>query len=176
MVEMSKIEAGSQFWKAIELTKKDLESSGLYLSHLFTDRQIAITPDWLDKLVSIPSEGYRFLRLFRPSAIDLILTKMMRNDRKDMDDIRFIMAQERISESELQAAFPRSGKLEVPEQQKIFVAMQPIVARLAREMEQHRQRIIDSSPQHSLDPNWWVKLTMQGPSKRDIEKDRSLEP
>jgi hypothetical protein len=33
-VEMAKIESDSQFWKAIELTNKSLEPSGLYLSHL----------------------------------------------------------------------------------------------------------------------------------------------
>jgi hypothetical protein len=56
-IEMAKIESDGQFWKAIELTNKSLEPSGLYLSHLFTDRQIALTAGWLGKLVAIPSGG-----------------------------------------------------------------------------------------------------------------------
>ena len=174
-VEMSKIESDGQFWKAIELTNKSLEPSGLYLSHLFTDRQIAITPDWLDRIVGIPSSGYRFLRLFRPSAVDLILTKMMRNDREDLNDIRFIMAQERVSESELGAAFRSTRQLEIPEQQEIFVKMQPIVAGLAREIERGRLGNIISKPGHSLDPDWWSDLTGQKPRDHDIERDRGIE-
>src|SRR5579863_7239140 len=56
MVEMAKIEADAQFWKAIDLTNRSLEPSGLYLAHLFTDRQIVLTPNWLDKISAIPSE------------------------------------------------------------------------------------------------------------------------
>ena len=37
VVEMEKIEADAQFWKAIELTNKSLLPEGLYVSHLFTD-------------------------------------------------------------------------------------------------------------------------------------------
>jgi hypothetical protein len=48
-VEMARIESDTQFWAAIALTNKTLEPSGLYLSHLFTDRQVALTPDWLEK-------------------------------------------------------------------------------------------------------------------------------
>lgn len=69
-VEMSKFESDDQFWRAIESTNRSLESLGLYLTHLFTDKQVALTPEWLDKIVPISSESYRFLRLFRPSAID----------------------------------------------------------------------------------------------------------
>jgi len=174
-VEMSKIEADSQFWNAIELTNRSLEPSGLYVSHLFTDKQIAITSDWLDRIVAIPSEGYRFLRLFRPSAADLILTKMMRNDREDLDDIRFIMSQERVSEAELHAAFLKSVKLEIPELQSIFAAMQPIVVQLAREIEMSREPNTASRPQRSWDPNWWAELTKQTPHEKGIEKDRGIE-
>jgi hypothetical protein len=50
-IEMSRIEADSQFWDAIDKTNKQLEPSGLYVSHLFTDRQVALTADWLEKVV-----------------------------------------------------------------------------------------------------------------------------
>src|SRR5208282_1594745 len=114
-VEMARIEADGQFWKAIELTNKRLEPAGLYVSHLFTDRQIALTPGWLDKIVLIPSGGYKCLQLFRPSSLDLILTKMMRNDREDLEDIRFILSQENIDQKHLDFAFSGLAPLEVPE-------------------------------------------------------------
>jgi hypothetical protein len=71
-VEMARIESDTQFWAAIALTNKTLDPSGLYLSHLFTDRQVALTPDWLRKIVAVASEGFRHLQLFRPSVTDLI--------------------------------------------------------------------------------------------------------
>jgi hypothetical protein len=51
-VEMARIEADSQFWRAIELTNKALLGSGLYISHLFTDEQVALTRNWLNNIVS----------------------------------------------------------------------------------------------------------------------------
>jgi hypothetical protein len=54
---MAKIESDDQFWKAIESTNKILGPSGLYLTHLLTDRPVALTPDWLEKVVPIPSES-----------------------------------------------------------------------------------------------------------------------
>jgi hypothetical protein len=175
-VEMAKIESDDQFWKAIESTNKILEPSGLYLTHLFTDRQVALTPDWLEKVVPIPSESYRFLRLFRPSSIDLILTKMMRNDAQDLEDIRFIMEQESIPSATLSAAFQRVLPLGVIELQEIFVKMQPIVLDLALEIEsgaKARNKVGPSSI--SLDPDWWAKLTNPPTGSKGIEKDREIE-
>src|SRR5665213_1000946 len=124
---MSKIEADDQFCRAIESTNRSLEPSGLYLTHLFTDKQVALTPEWLEKIVPISSESYRFLRLFRPSAIDLVLTKMMRNDAQDLEDIRFILTQERIPSASLKAGFQRVVSFDVTELREIFVKMQPTV-------------------------------------------------
>ena len=173
---MAKIESDNQFWKAIESTNKVLEPSGLYLTHLFTDRQVALTPDWLEKVVPIPSESYRCLRLFRPSAIDLILTKMMRNDAQDLEDIRFIMEQESIPSAVLSAAFQRVLPLGVIELQDIFVKMQPIVLNLALEIEVGAKAKNKGGPSSiSLDPDWWAKLTNPPRSSKGIEKDREIE-
>ena len=44
-------------------------------------------PDWLDHLVPVPlAPPLRHLQLFRPSTIDLALTKMMRIDPQDRED------------------------------------------------------------------------------------------
>jgi hypothetical protein len=39
-VEMSAIEEDDSFWNAIEETNKELESTGFYLTHLFSDSQV----------------------------------------------------------------------------------------------------------------------------------------
>ena len=115
IVEMSEIEADAQFWKAVKQTNKSLDTSGLYLTHLFTDKQVALTPTWLENIVALSSGEYRHLKLFRPSSVDLILTKMMRGDREDMEDIRFILSQEKIAPSVLDDAFLKAKPLEIPE-------------------------------------------------------------
>jgi hypothetical protein len=175
-VEMARIESDGQFWRAIELTNKSLEASGLYLSHLFTDRQIALTPDWLGKILAVPSSGYKFLRLFRPSSVDLIMTKMMRNDREDLEDIRFIMGQEKISRSQLELAFLNLNPLEIPEIQDIFVKMQPVVCKMAEEMElawQDKGR--PGSKSRVLNADWWSNYIPPNSIEREKERDREIE-
>jgi hypothetical protein len=167
-VEMAKIESDTQFWTAIDLTNKTLGEHGLYLSHLFTDRQVALTPDWLDKIVPLFSDTYRYLELFRPSVVDLVLTKMMRNDPEDLKDIRFLMEQEAVGHSLLDAAFRSVATFEVPELQAIFEKMKPTVREMAFEFE----RMQSSIP---LDPNWWDKLTNPHSIEKSKEMDREIE-
>ena len=172
-VEMGKIEADAQFWKAIELTNKSLMHEGLYVSHLFTDEQVALTPNGLNKIVPIDIGGLKYLQLSRPSTIDLILTKMMRNDRQDIGDIRFMMSQERVDAAELDRAFAAARPLGIPELQKIFTKMQPLVREMA--VESQSLGIAPQDPHHRLDPDWWSKLTHQRTPDRSKEKDRGLE-
>jgi hypothetical protein len=169
-VEMAQIESDDQFWKAISDTNKGLEPSGLYLTHLFTDKQVLLTPGWYEDIVSIPSDDYRFLRISRPSAIDLILTKMMRNDEQDLEDIRFIMLNEKISPKSLKLAFQSISPHEIAELQAIFLKMQPIVLNLALEIES-----IPFDASRSLDPEWWSKLTDQQKGDRSFEIDREMD-
>jgi hypothetical protein len=90
-LEMASIEADESFWNAIEKTNDQLHSSGLYLTHLFADSQVILRSVWLQHIVPIQLPHLRFLHLFRPSTLDLILTKMMRVDPQDRDDIRFLI-------------------------------------------------------------------------------------
>ncbi len=174
-IEMSRIKADSQFWDAIDKTNKQLEPSGLYVSHLFTDRQVALTADWLEKVVKIPSEHYKFLRLYRPSTADLVLTKMMRNDKEDLKDIAFILEQGAINGTPLKEAFNRAQMLEVPDLQAIFVKMQPIVLSLSRAIELNRSKgASPNSAFYSMDPDWWEKLTNEPSQQRTPEKERDI--
>jgi hypothetical protein len=90
-IEMRAIEEDQSFWDALELTNAELEPDGLYITHLFSDSQVILSPHWLDRIAPIHLPDLRFLSLFRPSIEDLILTKMMRVDPQDRDDIRFLL-------------------------------------------------------------------------------------
>jgi hypothetical protein len=90
--EMDGIEADHQFWDALELTNAALHSSGLYITHLFSDDQVILSPDWLQHIKSISCPNLQWLQPFRPSTADLILTKMMRIDPQDREDIVFLLS------------------------------------------------------------------------------------
>lgn len=100
-VEMQMIEADDSFWYALELTNAELEPSGLYITHLFSDAQVILRPQWISHMVPIPLPGFRYLQPFRPATEDLILTKMMRVDPQDREDLRFLISQAGLTRSAL---------------------------------------------------------------------------
>ena len=114
-VAMPMIDADEQFWTAIEKTNEQLEASGLYITHLFTDSQVILSPDWLDRLEAIELSGLNFLELYRPSAEDLILTKMMRIDPQDRSDIEFLVSQCQINVEMLEHLMTSAKIPDIPE-------------------------------------------------------------
>lgn len=114
-VEMSLIEADDQFWTAIEKTNDQLDSSGLYITHLFADSQVILSPDWLDHLEPIELASLKHLQLFRPSTGDLILTKMMRIDPQDRSDIEFLLARSSLASLDLENLIRLAKVPELPE-------------------------------------------------------------
>src|ERR1019366_3009130 len=81
------------FWEAQQRTNTELEPAGLYLTHLFRELEVIVTPDWLRKRIPIPLDLER-LAVFRPATLDLILTKMARGDANDLADIGFLLNRE----------------------------------------------------------------------------------
>jgi hypothetical protein len=132
--DMAAIEQDEQFWDAIEATNRELEPTGLYLTHLFSDEQIVITPSWLSRILPIPLHRFDHLRCFRPAGLDLLLTKMMRNDPQEMEDIRFILRRERISPEQLTAAAKAARIPKVDEIRDVFSSMVPLVVTMAAEL------------------------------------------
>jgi len=114
------------FWQAQQKTNADLEPSGLYITHLFRELEIILTPDWLTRRDRVPLE-LRKLTVFRPTALDLILTKMARGDENDLADIQFLLRQEIISTAQLQFAFTHARVPDVPEIHELFQIAQPKV-------------------------------------------------
>lgn len=119
------------FWEAQAKTNAELQPEGLYITHLFREEQVILTPDWLDHRVRIPLE-LRNVVVFRPSTLDLILTKMARGDENDMADIRFLLSHEQLTLERLKEAFARARLPDMPEIRGLFQAAQLKVSDLAR--------------------------------------------
>ena len=120
------------FWQAQQRTNAELEPAGLYITHLFRELEVILTPDWLARRVPIRLELAR-LNVFRPATLDLILTKMARGDENDLADIRFLLRQEPLTGEQLRAAFQRARVPDVPEIQELFRAAQAKVLGLAEQ-------------------------------------------
>ena len=119
------------FWQAQQKTNAELEPTGLYLTHLFREQEIILSPDWISKRILIRLE-LRHLVVFRPSTLDLILTKMMRGDENDLADIRFLLQREPQSENSLHDAFACARLPEIQEIRELFQAAQPKVLEMTR--------------------------------------------
>ena len=119
----------ADFWQAQQKTNAELEPSGLYITHLFRELEVILTPDWIIRRVRV-SLSWPKLKVFRPATVDLILTKMARGDENDLADIKFLLHQETLPVEELRAAFARARVPDVPEIRELFHAAQPKVLAL----------------------------------------------
>ena len=125
------------FWTAQDRVNEQLADRALYLTHLFSELDIIIPADWMTRRVGIAS-SFKNLRLYRPATVDLIVTKMMRGDRQDLEDIQFLLEQEPISSDTLKTTFAKARVPELPELELIFQEAQPKVFAIARAIEQNR--------------------------------------
>jgi hypothetical protein len=123
-------DAHEDFWQAVQQTNAELESDGLYLTHLFRELEVILQPDWINRRQRLEL-GLRKLAVFRPANIDLVLTKMARGDDDDLQDIKFLIQLESLTRNQLQAAFVRARVPDVPEIQELFNRSQPKVLALA---------------------------------------------
>jgi hypothetical protein len=89
------IDADSQFWHAIKATNHELEDRALYITHIFPEREVVLTPEWKQFLVPLPNPELRRLRLFRPRILDLVVSKMGRGDLQDQADVRTMLTLQR---------------------------------------------------------------------------------
>jgi hypothetical protein len=117
------------FWRAVQLANSELERDGLYLTHLFREVDVILQPDWFTRRVRIDVD-LKQLAVFRPAAIDLILTKMARADEDDLQDIQFLIKTESLTADQLNAALARARVPGVPEIQELFDRARPRVLAL----------------------------------------------
>lgn len=117
-----------EFWEAQERANHILEPRGLYITHLFCEDQVFLRPEWEQSLVPVMRPETRWLRLFRPHTVDLILTKMMRgNDSQDMEDVAFLMRKGGITRKEMELAFQEVQMPDLPELRDAFARALPRV-------------------------------------------------
>jgi hypothetical protein len=100
------LDRNEPFWAALERTNELLRSSELYLSHIFLENQIILGDRWIERRVPIMLSGADKLALFRPSSVDLLLSKMARaDDPADRADILALIERERFSRDIIERAF-----------------------------------------------------------------------
>lgn len=132
LAQLDQLRADEQFWDAYDATNAELTQHGLYIAHLFSEADVFLLPDWLNRRIPIPNQ-FTHLQLCRPATIDLILTKMMRGaDPEDLADVEFLLKSERVTESQLRAAFERVRLPEIQELRDAFRAAQPKVLALVQ--------------------------------------------
>lgn len=118
--DLQAIEANDDFWDAQDKVNELFVDSGLYFTHLFEEKQVILSADWLKHLVPMQPFRFKSLRLYRPSTHDLILTKMMRVDPQDREDVQFLMQQADFSLSTFRTALPSVRCPDVPEIKEAF--------------------------------------------------------
>lgn len=134
--DVDNLSADERFWDAQEATNLELAPRGLYVTHLFKADQVFLTRDWEQSLVPITQPVTRYLRLFRPSTVDLILTKMMRGeDAQDMADIEFMARHDRISKTDLELAFSAAVIPPIAELGDAYRRATPIVTKIISEVD-----------------------------------------
>ncbi|MGD0649610.1 MAG: hypothetical protein ABSA97_00450 [Verrucomicrobiia bacterium] len=90
----------TNFWEAIEQVNEELADQELYISHLFTEDQVILRPDW--RTQRVPLNGpWRRLTVFRLGNVDLLLSKLMRDDPIDRADALFIVRAARLTQSQV---------------------------------------------------------------------------
>ena len=126
-----------KFWEAQERANLKLESKGLYITHLFSEDQVFLRPDWEKYLVPLSRPATQHLKLYRPDAVDLILTKMMRgNDTQDMEDIAFLIRHEGVTMEQMEAAFECVRIPDVQELRDAYLRAQPTVRQILKEVNE----------------------------------------
>lgn len=130
--QLHELMADDQFWLAIDRTNQILSSKGLYITHLFVEDQVFLRSNWESHIVPITKIPTRFLKLYRPDVIDLILTKMMRgNDTLDMADIQFLLVAGKVTMAQMEEAFSVVRLPEdIPEFHEAFQRALPIVKKM----------------------------------------------
>ena len=131
LVELEALVNDEGFWDARDAVNEQFQQEGLYITHLFQEDQVFLRPDWEQFIVPVLRPPTRWLKLFRPHTIDLILTKMMRgDDAQDMEDVAFLVRHDGISADDMEPAFARVRMPDIPELREAFDRALPRVRQI----------------------------------------------
>ena len=101
--QAEQLAAQTNFWEATDELNKRFAGEGLYLSHLFTEDQVILRANWRSQRVALDGT-WRHLRLSRLSDVDLLLSKLMRDDPIDQQDAQFIVSRSGFSAVQIREA------------------------------------------------------------------------
>jgi len=118
----------TNFWEAVEEVNRRLAERGLFISHFFTEEQVVLTSGWRNQRA--PLEGnWRHLNLYRLGNIDLLLSKLMRNDPLDQSDALFLARMVNLSREKIERAIREARVPSVPELQEQFTIASEVFLR-----------------------------------------------
>jgi hypothetical protein len=109
------LDENTNFWQAVEAVNEELSDQELYISHFFSEDQVILRPDWQEDRVRIRGE-WQLLALYRLGNLDLLLSKLMRDDPIDQSDARFIVSRAGLKEAGIRAALKAAR---VPDSEEI---------------------------------------------------------
>ena len=93
----------TNFWDAVDRTNAELSESGLYISHFFAEDQVILRPQWRQERVALTGD-WTNLTLHRLGDLDLLLSKLMRDDPIDHADAMFIVRRTALGRPEIECA------------------------------------------------------------------------
>jgi hypothetical protein len=109
----------TNFWEAVNAVNAELTDQELYISHFFEEDQVILLPDWRMHRVKI-ARTWSYLDLFRLGDLDLLLSKLMRDDPIDLEDALFIYEQGRLEVASVTQALQDARVPDIPEIQEQF--------------------------------------------------------
>ena len=122
-----------EFWVAQEKLNQVLDDEGLYMTHIFPADLVFLRSQWESEVLPVLRPTLKFLRLFRPATIDLILTKMMRgNDEQDLQDVDFMIRHDRVTQQQIEDAFRDAVIPDCAELREAYDRARPTVLTLAQ--------------------------------------------
>lgn len=119
--DLQAIEANDDFWQAQDQVNTLFANAGLYFTHLFEEKQVVLSPEWRSQVVALSGFPFECLQLKRPSTHDLILTKMMRVDPQDREDIKFLIQQSDFSWRVMKHCIQEAYCPDIPEITDAFI-------------------------------------------------------
>lgn len=110
----------TNFWEAVNQVNDEMADQELYISHFFEEDQVILRPNWRNHLKKIIKRTWPHLALSRLGDIDLLLSKLMRDDPLDREDAIFIYEQGRLNMKILVQALKQARIPDIPEIREQF--------------------------------------------------------
>lgn len=109
----------TNFWEAVNDVNEALTDQELYISHFFEEDQVILRPDWQIHRTQVKG-SWTYLDLYRLGDIDLLLSKLMRDDPIDLEDAIFIYEQGDLDIATVNQAVHDARIPDIPEIQEQF--------------------------------------------------------